>query len=217
MKNKNSLLSKVFGWLFIGLLITFVSGYLVSINENMMRDIFGSNLFLIFVVAEVIIALVLRIFLDKLNKVAAILLYIVYTILTGLTISTIFVAYKLPSIVIIFLVTSILFGIFALIGRFTKIDLSKFGIFLLIGIIAIIVLAIINALVGSEKLDILTCIIGVVIFIGYIAYDVNRITKSEEMEGIEESNYPIIFAFDLYIDFINLFIDLMRLFGDSND
>lgn len=217
MKNKNSLLSKVFGWLFIGLLITFVSGYLVSINENMMRDIFGSNLFLIFVVAEVIIALVLRIFLDKLNKVAAILLYIVYTILTGLTISTIFVAYKLPSIVIIFLVTSILFGIFALIGRFTKIDLSKFGIFLLIGIIAIIVLAIINAFVGSEKLDILTCIIGVVIFIGYIAYDVNRITKSEEMEGIEESNYPIIFAFDLYIDFINLFIDLMRLFGDSND
>lgn len=217
MENKNSLLSKVFGWLFIGLLITFVSGYLVSINENMMRDIFGSNLFLIFVVAEVIIALVLRIFLDKLNKVAAILLYIVYTILTGLTISTIFVAYKLPSIVIIFLVTSILFGIFALIGRFTKIDLSKFGIFLLIGIIAIIVLAIINAFVGSEKLDILTCIIGVVIFIGYIAYDVNRITKSEEMEGIEESNYPIIFAFDLYIDFINLFIDLMRLFGDSND
>ena len=217
MKNKNSLLSKVFGWLFIGLLITFVSGYLVSINENMMRDIFGSNLFLIFVAAEVIIALVLRIFLDKLNKVAAILLYIVYTILTGLTISTIFVAYKLPSIVIIFLVTSILFGIFALIGRFTKIDLSKFGIFLLIGIIAIIVLAIINAFVGSEKLDILTCIIGVVIFIGYIAYDVNRITKSEEMESIEESNYPIIFAFDLYIDFINLFIDLMRLFGDSND
>ena len=217
MKNKNSLLSKVFGWLFIGLLITFVSGYLVSINENMMRDIFGSNLFLIFIVAEIIIALVLRIFLDKLNKVAAILLYIVYAVLTGLTISSIFVAYKLPSIIIIFLVTSILFGIFALIGRFTKIDLSKFGIFLLIGIIAIISLAIINIFVGSEKLNILTCILGVVIFIGYIAYDFNRITKSEEMEGIEESNYPIVFAFDLYIDFINLFIDLMRLFGDSNN
>lgn len=215
MKN-NSLLSKVFGWLFIGLLITFVTGYLVSINENMMKDIFDSNLFLIFLIAEIVIAISLRLFIDKLNKTAAILMYIGYTILTGLTISTIFIAYKLPSIIVIFLVTSILFGIFALIGKFTKIDLSKIGIFLLIGIIAIIVLAIINAFVGSEKLNLLTCIIGVVVFVGYIAYDVNRITKSEEMEGIKESNYPIVFAFDLYIDFINLFMDLLRLFGDSD-
>ena len=214
---KNKLLSKVFGWLFIGLLITFAAGYLVSINQNMMRDIFGSYLYWIFVVAELGLAIFLRVRIAKMSKTTAMLCYILYTILTGLTISIIFIAYKLPSIILIFLVTSILFGVFALIGRYTKIDLSKLGVFLVIGIIAILLLAIINIFVGSEKLNLLTCIIGVVIFIGYVAYDVNRIVKASDEDGIEESNYPLVFALELYIDFINLFLDLLRLFGDSND
>ena len=214
---KNKLLSKVFGWLFIGLLITFTSGYIVSLNQNMMRDIFGSSLYWIFIIAEVGLAIFLRVRIDKMSKNAAILSYIIYTLLTGLTLSVVFIAYKLPSIIIIFLVTSILFGIFALIGKYTKIDLSKFGVFLALGFLAILILIIINIFVGSEKLNILTCIIGVVIFIGYVAYDVNKIVKATDYDGIEETNYPIMFALELFIDFINLFLDLMRLFGDSSD
>ena len=193
MKMKNKLLTKVFGWLFIGLLITFASGYLVSINQNMMRDIFSSYLYWIFVVAELGLAIFLRVRITKMSKTTAMLCYIIYTILTGLTISIIFVSYKLPSIMI------------------------KLGVFLMIGVIAIILLAIINLFVGSEKLNIFTCIIGVVIFIGYVAYDVNKIVKASDYEEIEESNYPIVFALELYIDFINLFLDLLRLFGDSNN
>lgn len=214
---KKDLLSKVFGWLFVGLLATFASGYLLSTSDTLMEKLYGSNIHWILVAAEVIIALVLAIRLTKMNKITAIILYIVYTLLTGATISAIFIAYKLTSIMVIFLVTSVLFGIFALIGRYTKIDLSKWGIYLAIGIVAIIVLSIINIFVGSEKLNILTCILGVVIFVGYIAYDVNRITKSADFEGVEETNLPILFAFELFIDFINLFMDLLRLFGDAKD
>ena len=214
---KKDLLSKVFGWLFVGLLATFASGYLLSTSDTLMEKLYGSNIHWILVAAEVIIALVLAIRLTKMNKITAIILYIVYTLLTGATISAIFIAYKLTSIMVIFLVTSVLFGIFALIGRYTKIDLSKWGIYFAIGIVAIIVLSIINIFVGSEKLNILTCILGVVIFVGYIAYDVNRITKSADFEGVEETNLPILFAFELFIDFINLFMDLLRLFGDAKD
>ncbi len=215
--NNKDLLSKVFGWLFVGLLATFASGYLISINDTLCTKIYDSSLHFVFIIAEVIIAIVLAIRITKMNKITAIILYIVYTLLTGVTISAIFIAYKLTSIMVIFLVTSVLFGIFALIGRYTKIDLSKWGIYLAIGIIAIIVLSIINIFVGSEKLNILTCILGVVIFVGYIAFDVNKITKSAEFEGVEESNLPILFAFELFIDFINLFMDLLRLFGDTKD
>ena len=214
---KKDLLSKVFGWLFIGLLATFASGYLLSTSDTLMEKIYGSSIHWILIAAEVIIALVLAIRLTKMKKITAIILYIVYTLLTGATISAIFIAYKLTSIMVIFLVTSVLFGIFALIGRYTNIDLSKWGIYLAIGIVAIIVLSIINIFVGSEKLNILTCILGVVIFVGYIAYDVNRITKSADFEGVEETNLPILFAFELFIDFINLFMDLLRLFGDAKD
>ncbi len=211
---KSKLLPKVFMWMFIGLLITFASGYFVSTNTKMLENIYNNNLYWIFVVLEVVVAFILTLKVATLNKHVAICLYIFYTFLTGLTISFIFEAYKIDSIVIIFLITSILFGIFAIIGKFTKIDLSKFWIYLLIGIIAIVVLSIINIFVLSEKLNIFLCILGIVVFLGYTAYDVNRIIKASELDEVEDKAYPIVFAFNLYIDFINIFLDLLSLFGD---
>ncbi len=212
---KKSLLPSVFMWLFIGLLITFVGGYVISLNEKALLNI--SNYFWIFVLVEVGIAIVLNIFVTKLSKPVAICLYIFYTFLTGLTISFIFLAYKMSSIIVIFLITSILFAVFALIGKYTKIDLSKFGIYLFIGFIAIIILELINIFVMNNTLDMIACIIGIVVFLGYVAYDVQRIIRSDDYDGIKDTSIPIVFAFNLYIDFINLFLDLLRLFGDSSD
>ena len=217
ISNKNALLTKTFGWLFVGLLVTFASAFVVSLNDGMMRDIYNNNLHFIFVIAEIVIAIVLATRITKMKKTTAILLYIVYTLLTGLTLSMIFLAYKLGSIAIIFAITAGLFGIFAVIGKYTKIDLSKLGVYLFMALIAVIILSIINIFVQSDKLNIVTCIISVVIFLGYIAYDINRLTKCEDFEGVEESNLPILFAFELFIDFINLFLRLLELFGDSNN
>lgn len=143
------------------------------------------------------------------------ILFYLYSFLTGLTFSAIFVAYEMNSIVLIFGMTSALFAVMALIGKYTNLDLTKMGTILFIGLIGIVIASLINIIIGSETIDILVTIVGIIIFIGYIAYDVQKIKYIAA--SLEEDKAAIICAFELYLDFINLFIKLLRLFGKSKD
>ena len=212
---KKKILPQVFGWMFLGLLITFVSAYVVSINTNMLINIYSGGFYWIFVIVELILAGVLSIRIGKMKGITATCLYLFYTFLTGLTLSLIFVAYEMASIIVVFLVTALLFGIFALIGKFTKIDLSKFGIYLFMGLVGILILYLINIFIANDTIDMIGCILGIIIFLGYVAYDIQRILRSEGT--LENRNLAIIGAFSLYLDFINIFIDLLNLFGNSKD
>lgn len=212
---KKKILPQVFGWMFLGLLITFISAYIVSINTNMLIKIYSGGFYWVFVIAELILAGVLSIRIGKMKGITATCLYLFYTFLTGLTLSLIFVAYEMSSIIIVFLVTALLFGIFALIGKFTKIDLSKFGTYLFMGLIGILILYLINIFIANGTINIIGCILGIIIFLGYVAFDIQRILKSEGT--LENRNLAIIGAFSLYLDFINIFIDLLNLFGNSKD
>ena len=212
---KKKILPQVFGWMFLGLLITFVSAYVVSINTNMLINIYSGGFYWIFVIVELILAGVLSIRIGKMKGITATCLYLFYTFLTGLTLSLIFVAYEMASIIVVFLVTALLFGIFALIGKFTKIDLSKFGIYLFMGLVGILILYLINIFIANDTIDMIGCILGIIIFLGYVAYDIQRILRSEGT--LENRNLAIIGAFSLYLDFINIFIDLLNLFGSSKD
>lgn len=213
---KNDFLSKVFTNLFIGLLITFLTGYLVSTNVNAILFFCTGSMPWILAIAELIIAIVLPLRIYKLSPTTAKILYLLYAALTGLAFTSIFVLYEISSIIWIFLVTSILFGLFALIGKITKIDLSKFGIYLFMGLIGILILSIINIFVYNNTLDMITCIVGIVIFLGYVAYDIQKITRLNNY-NLSEDNIATIGAFELYLDFINIFIKLIRLFGKSKD
>ena len=212
---RKKILPQVFGWMFLGLLITFVSAYVVSINTNMLINIYSGGFYWIFVIVELILAGVLSIRIGKMKGITATCLYLFYTFLTGLTLSLIFVAYEMASIIVVFLVTALLFGIFALIGKFTKIDLSKFGIYLFMGLLGILILYLINIFIANDTIDMIGCILGIIIFLGYVAYDIQRILRSEGT--LENRNLAIIGAFSLYLDFINIFIDLLNLFGNSKD
>ncbi len=212
---RKKILPQVFGWMFLGLLITFVSAYVVSINTNMLINIYSGGFYWIFVIVELILAGVLSIRIGKMKGITATCLYLFYTFLTGLTLSLIFVAYEMASIIVVFLVTALLFGIFALIGKFTKIDLSKFGIYLFMGLVGILILYLINIFIANDTIDMIGCILGIIIFLGYVAYDIQRILRSEGT--LENRNLAIIGAFSLYLDFINIFIDLLNLFGNSKD
>lgn len=212
---KKKILPQVFGWMFLGLLITFISAYIVSINTNMLIKIYSGGFYWVFVIAELILAGVLSIRIGKMKGITATCLYLFYTFLTGLTLSLIFVAYEMSSIIIVFLVTALLFGIFALIGKFTKIDLSKLGTYLFMGLIGILILYLINIFIANDTINIIGCILGIIIFLGYVAFDIQRILKSEGT--LENRNLAIIGAFSLYLDFINIFIDLLNLFGNSKD
>lgn len=208
----NKIFSKVFLWMFVGLAVTFGIAYYVSMNENMIYNLFSGHKYMIILILEIVIAIVLSARIHKLNPIISKLLFLLYAGLTGLTFSTIFIVYELTSIMYIFGLTSILFLIFGLIGYFTKIDLTKFGIYFVMALLGIIIVSFINMFVGSQVLDLGLCAIGIILFLGFIAYDIQIIKRN--LYGLDnEENFAIIGAFELYLDFINLFIKLLRLFG----
>lgn len=212
----NKIFSKVFLWMFIGLLITFGVAYYVSTNDNMVYNLFSGSKFWIFWIIEFVVVIVLSARIHKLNPLTAKILFLLYSGLTGLTLSSVFIIYDIMSIVYTFAITSGLFLAFGLIGYFTKLDLTKLGIYLVMALFGIIIASIINMFIGSETFNLGLCIIGIIIFLAYIAYDIQVIKRN--MFGIEnEDNLVIYSAFQLYIDFINLFIRLLQFFGKSKD
>ena len=212
---KNNLYSKMFMWMFVGLLITFLVGYYVSTNENMIYNIFATKFYWVIYIAEIVTVIVLSARILKMSKNGAIFGFLLYSFLSGLTFSSIFLTFKMSSIIFIFLITALVFLIFALIGYFTKINLTKLGTILFMGLNGILIASIINIFIQSQTFDLILVIIGIIVFIGYIAYDINKVKRLEGQ--IDEDKLSIIGALELYLDFINLFIRLLQLFGKSKD
>lgn len=207
--------SKVFMWMFIGLLVTFATGFFVSTNTNMLEAIFTSGLYWVLAIAELVVVIFLSARIHKMSVTTARITFILYSFLTGLTFSSIFVVYEITSIIYVFLVSAIVFGIFALIGAFTKIDLSKLGTILVMLLVGIIICSIINIFLASSGFNLVICIISLIVFMLFTAYDIQKIKQYQEI--YEDDKFAIIGALELYLDFINIFLDLLRLFGKSND
>lgn len=212
---ENKLYSKIYLWLFIGLLITFTTGLYVSTNKELLLMIFANKFYWLLGLIELGLAIFLSVRIHKMKTITAKISYILYTVLSGLTFASIFIVYQLQSIILIFLVTAILFLIFATIGYFTKIDLSKIGTYLFMILLGVIICTIINLFLQNSTFDIIITSISIIVFLGFIAYDIQKIKR---LTGhLSEENLAIISAFQLYLDFINIFIDLLRLFGKSDD
>lgn len=207
--------SKVFMWMFIGLMITFGTGFFVATNEKMLTSIFSSSFYFVLIIAELVTVIFLSSRINKMSITTARLSFILYSFLSGLTFSSVFVVYKLSSIMFVFLIAAIVFLIFAIIGAITNIDLSKLGTILMMMLVGIILLSLINVFIGSENFDIAICIISLIIFFGFIAYDMQKIKRLTEQ--FDEEKLAIIGALELYLDFINVFLELIRIFGDSRD
>lgn len=212
----NAFFSKVFMWLFVGLLVTFTSGALLIYNTDLLRLVFSGSGYVIIIVLQLALCIFLSVRIHKMSPLAAKIIYLLYSFLTGLTFSSIFLIFAIDSILFVFLVTAVLFGIFALIGKYSKIDLSKYSTFLFIGLVGVILLEIVNMFLMNNTLDMVACIISIVIFLGYVAWDIQRIKYMNDA-NMTSDNMAIIGAFELYLDFINLFIDLLRLFGKNRD
>ena len=212
---ENKIYSKVYLWLFIGLLVTFATGLYTATNQSALNVIFGKGFYFILVIVELALAVFLAARIRKMQPTTAKVCYLLYTFFTGLTFASLFVVYKLTSIIMVFGITAVLFLIFAVIGKITKVDLSKLGTYLFMMLIAIIICTIINIFLGNSTFDIFITIISIVVFLGYIAYDVQKIQRLQGF--IDDENLAVIGAFELYLDFINVFIDLLRLFGESRD
>jgi len=211
----NNIFKKVFLWMMIGLLVTFATGYTVATNPNMIEKIFSTSLYIILPIIEIILVIVLSARITKMNPTTARILFILYSFVTGLTFSSIFIIYEMTSIIFVFLITAIVFGILSLIGYTTKVDLTKLGTYLFVGLIGILICSIINMFIGNGMFEIIICSISIIVFLGFTAYDVQKI--KELSNYYEEDNLAIIGALELYLDFINIFLDLLRLFGNNRD
>ena len=215
MLQDNKIFPKIFFWMFIGLAITFGIGYYVSLNENMLYNVF-SEYYIFLIIAEIVVVLWLSARINKMSPTTAKILFCLYSFITGLTFSSIFVVYRMTSIITIFGITSLIFLIFALIGYYTKIDLTKIGVYLFMALLGVIICSLINIFVGSETFDLTLTIICLVIFIIYIAYDI-QVIKRKLYHIVENENLAIFGALQLYLDFINIFLRLLQLFGKSRD
>lgn len=213
----NQTLSKTFGWMFIGLLVTFLTGYVVSLNENMLYNIMSTWGMILCIVVELGLVIFLSARITKMQPTTAKISFLLYSFVSGLTFSSIFMVYSLNSIMYVFLITAVVFAIFAAIGAFTKIDLTKIGSYLLMALLAIIICTIVNIFLNSTSFDLFLSIIIIIVFIGFTAYDVQRLKRLSGTGIINEENLAIYGALELYLDFINLFLELLRLFGSSHD
>ena len=208
----NKAFGKVFMWMFIGLLITFLTGYVVSSNDNMLYNIFSGGTYFILIIIELVLVVYLSARIHKMQVTTARIVFILYSFVSGLTFGSIFIVFKMSSIMLIFLITAILFVIFALIGRFTKLDLTKAGTILLMMLLGIVICTFVNVFLKNDTLDLFVSYISIIVFLGFTAYDMQKI-KMLSYEFDDEDKIAIIGALELYLDFINIFIDLLRIFG----
>lgn len=213
---KDNLVSKTFLWMCFGLLVTFLTGYFVSHSEVMLENIYGGMSYWIFVIVELVLVIVLSARVMKMKPATAKVCFLLYSFVSGLTFASIFVYYAIDSIMLIFLVAAVIFAVMALIGYTTKVDLTRVGTYLFFALIAALITMIINIFLGSSTLAMIISVVCVLIFIGITAYDVQKI-KMLENSGLPKENLAIYGALDLYLDFINLFLHLLQLFGRSRD
>ena len=202
--------------MFIGLIITFATGFYVALHPNMLYNIFSTGLHFGLLILEIVLVVWLSARSHKMKFSTASIVYVIYSVVTGLTFSSFFVIYKLGSIMFIFALTALLFGIFALLGYTTNTDLSKFSTIFLMGLIGIILATIINIFLNNSMLEIIISWVSIILFLGITAHDIQKI-KSLSNVITDENAIAIIGALDLYLDFINIFIDLIKLFGKTRD
>jgi hypothetical protein len=214
-------LAKTFNWMAVGLAITGIVAYLTA-STGLAYSIIGSSLFYVLVFAELGLVFYLSARISKIQASTASGLFIGYSVLNGLTLSVIFLAYTSSSIAATFFITAGMFGAMAVYGLVTKRDLSAWGSFLFMGLIGIIIASVVNIFLQSSAVSWVVSMIGVLVFTGLTAYDVQKIKRIGEEGIMSQGNEAIrkgsiMGALTLYLDFINLFLMLLRFFGGSRD
>lgn len=224
---ENKLLRASFSWMALAMLLTSLSALLFAFVPELTSLLLQETetgmkptmLAYVVMFAPLIFILAINFGLNKMSYPALIGLFIAFSVIMGISLSSIFYIYNINSIVKVFLSTTALFALMAIAGYTTKTDLTKLGSILMIGVIGIVIASLINMFMGSAKMDYIISILGVIIFTGLTAYDVQKIKNLGNGNGdsVITSKLGIMGALTLYLDFINLFMFLLRLFGGRKD
>jgi FtsH-binding integral membrane protein len=211
---QNTLIRKVYAWMGAGLAITAFMALVTLSSPAILNAVLGNKLiFYGLIIGELALVFTLSGAISRLSATTATLIFIVYAALNGITLSVVFLAYTANSITSTFVITAGMFGAMSLYGSMTKRDLTSWGSFLFMGLIGIIIASVVNIFVGSSAISWVVSGIGVLVFTGLTAYDTWKI-KEMAAQGIEGRKPAIIGALTLYLDFINLFLMLLRFTGN---
>ncbi len=214
---QNSLVRQVYGWMGLGLALTALMAMVTVSSPDLLRAIVGNRLmFYGLVIGELALVFILSGAVNRLSNTAATLLFLGYSTLNGLTLSVIFLVYTADSIASTFGVTAAMFGAMSLYGYLTRRDLTSWGSFLFMGLIGVVIASVVNLFLHSSSVSWVVSGLGVIVFTGLTAYDTWKI-KELAAAGGEGRKPAILGALTLYLDFINLFLLLLRFMGGRRD
>jgi hypothetical protein len=210
-----AIMRQVYTWMVVGMLITTVVAY-VTASTSLINLAANPIILLIAVLAEFGLVLVISRGLNRLSSGTATMLFMLYAALNGFTLSMLLLAFSIGSVFLAFAATAALFGVMSVIGYTTRVDLSKLGTYLMMAVIGLIIAMVINLFLSSSLLDTLISMAGVLIFTALTAYDTQRIGRMAaqmSMNGDAALKFGILGALKLYLDFINMFLFVLRLTG----
>lgn len=213
---QRTFLTKVYSWMFLGLLITALVAWYTLSNNELLLFIFENSLMLPLFFGEIALVWILSANIEKFSKSTAMLMFLAYSSLNGITLSPIFLVYTGESIMNVFSIAAVSFGGLSLFGYFTKRDLSGMRSFLIMGLIGVVISSVLNIFMNSSMLSFIISYAGVIVFAGLTAYDTQKLKEMSiiELEGGETAGkMAIMGALRLYLDFINLFLFLLRILG----
>lgn len=220
---RSRFVGRTYGWMALALFVSAASAFMVANSYTLLKLIFGHGIvgWLVLAVAEIGLVIWLSASIRKISVTAAVAGFVAYAVLNGATLSSIFFVYRIDSIASAFFTTALLFGVMSVYGMRTKSDLTSLGRYLMMGLIGVILASLVGGIVSLitktplSMLNILISVATVVIFTGLTAYDAQKImrTAAHANGNDDYKKVSILAALELYLDFINLLLALLRLFG----
>lgn len=208
---------KVYGWMTAGLIITGIVAYVVASMPGVVTLLYGQVwIFYVLLIVELLAVAYLSVMVNKMSATAAGGVFLAYSFLNGITFSAIFLVYEISSIGSVFFITAAMFGALSLYGYFTKTDLTMWGQVAFMGLVGLIVASLVNMFILNDQVFLVLAYFGVVIFTILTAYDTQKIKNMNIIgnHGTDtDKKEAIMGALTLYLDFINLFLQLLRIFG----
>ena len=216
----NKVMRRVYVKMLVAMLVTAATSMYVSSNEAILQLIFGNSFVTIgLVISQIAVVLVLSGRLNKLSITSATLLFYLYSVLTGVVFSSILLLYTATSVGMTFLITAGVFAAMSIYGFTTSNDLTKFGSIMFMALIGLIICSVVNIFLKSSGMEWIISLAGVAIFIGLTAWDTQKIKNAAmyATDGTSAEKLATFGALSLYLDFVNLFLYLLRFFGGSRD
>lgn len=211
----NSAMGRVYGHMMLAVAVSMIASLAVASSTTLMALLFGTALKWVIMFAPLVAVLGMSLAYEKMTKSTIQILLYGFAVLMGISFATIFHVFTATSIVSAFMGGTVLFATLSFYGYFTKKDLSSWGSFLLVGLIAVVLASIINIFIGSSALAMTVSAVAILVFLGLTAYDTQRIREMVTYEN--DGKMELMGALSLYLNFINIFLSLLQLFGNRNE